>query len=180
MFGLKLKNKNNNKSVNSQSERGFTLIESLVAITILLIAITGPLVLAKQGVISSRLAKNQITAFYLAQDVIEFVRNKRDSNFLGGGNWLSGLDDCIGSGNKCEIDTTSNTISSCGPTCPLLRESSEGLYGYNLAWGETGFRRNVWVTISPSNSDEVLIEVELLWDGDNKSFTIRESMLNLR
>lgn len=61
---------------------GFTLIETLVAISILLIAITGPLGIVASSLKSSYFARDQITAFYLAQEGLEFVRNFRDTNSL--------------------------------------------------------------------------------------------------
>ncbi len=75
---------------------GFTLVEALVAISILLIAVVEPLSLTANSVSNANFAKDQITAFYLAQEGIEFIRNKRDSNYLNdaNGNWLSGLDTC--------------------------------------------------------------------------------------
>lgn len=165
------KQKNNNK-------RGFTLIEAMVAIAILLIAITGPLVLARQGLMSSRLAKNQIISFYLAQDAIEYVRSIRDSNFLSGSNWLSNLSDCVD--GYCQVDVTTSTISSCGAQCPLLRKSVDGLYGYNSGWDETGFRRNIRLyQRNLTNLSEVYLEVEIEWDFGDKNFIVRESLFDL-
>ncbi len=161
-----------------KTSAGFTLIESMVAISILLIAITGPLVVARQGLVASRFAKNQITAFYLAQDAIEYIRSVRDSNFLSGSGWLTNLTDCEGS--YCQVDVTTSLISTCGAECPLLRKSVDGLYGYNVSWSETNFRRNVRLyQRSSTNLDEVYIEVEILWDHDGKNFKVRESLFNL-
>ena len=80
----------------SNVSAGFTLVEALVAISILLIAVVEPLSLVANSVQNANFAKDQITSFYLAQEGIEFIRNKRDSNYLNdpGGDWLSGLDTC--------------------------------------------------------------------------------------
>jgi len=175
MFFKRIK-KNKIFSINTSS--GFTLIESMVAISILLIAITGPLVMATQGLRSSRFAKNQIIAFYLAQDTIEYVRSIRDSNFLSGSSWLTNLTDCVN--GYCQVDVTTSNISTCGAECPLLRKSIEGLYGYNTGWSEIGFRRNVRIyQRSSTNLDEVYLEVEILWDNDDKNFIVRESLFDL-
>ena len=88
-------NKSNKKKKYTQR---FTLIEALVAIAILLIAVVEPLSLTANSVKNANFAKDQITSFYLAQEGIEFVRNKRDTNVLNGltgTNWLSGLENCL-------------------------------------------------------------------------------------
>lgn len=84
-------------SLNLSKERGFTLIEAFVAIAILLIAAVEPLSLTSNSVSNANFAKDQINASYLAQEAIEFIRNKRDTNILNGltgTNWLSGLSSC--------------------------------------------------------------------------------------
>ncbi len=73
------------KKNNTQSStRGFTIIETLVAIFILLIVTTGPLAFAQSGLRASFLARDQITAFYLAQEAIEIIKNARDTDALEG------------------------------------------------------------------------------------------------
>ena len=59
------------------SNAGFTLIESLVAISILLLSISAPLTIASKGLASSFFARDQITAFYLAQDAVEYIRDRK-------------------------------------------------------------------------------------------------------
>lgn len=61
---------------------GFTILETLVAISILLLALTAPLVIVSQALRSSYFSRDQITAYYLAQEAIEYLRNKRDNQGL--------------------------------------------------------------------------------------------------
>ena len=63
-------------------KKGFTLIETMVAITVLMTAIVGPMEIASKALFSSYYARDQITAYYLAQEGIEIVRAKRDSYVL--------------------------------------------------------------------------------------------------
>jgi prepilin-type N-terminal cleavage/methylation domain-containing protein len=62
------------------NQHGFSLIETLIAVSILMIAITGPLALVQAGLFSSIHQRNQVTATYLAQEALEYVKNLRDSN----------------------------------------------------------------------------------------------------
>jgi prepilin-type N-terminal cleavage/methylation domain-containing protein len=163
-----------------KTSRGFSLIETLVAISILLLAITGPMVLVQRSIVASRLSRSQITAFYLTQEVMEFIRNIRDNNYLTGeSDWLVGLEDCVGTGDKCIIDSTDNTISSCGVSCPVLKKSSEGLYGYGASWEESNFLREINIIQSNENINEIFVDVDVYWDGGSKNFKGRESIFKI-
>lgn len=178
----KIKNQNRqflkNKNYQIKTGSGFTLVETMVAITVLLLAIVGPMTLAQQGISSSRASKNQITAYYLAQEAFEYVRNQRDYNILNGKNLLFGLANCLG--DSCIIDSINDDVSACGASCDLLRESPEGLFGYDGSWTETDFRRKVFIVPSGMNSDEIVVEVTMSWDNDTKTFMTKESLFDTR
>lgn len=96
---------------------GFTLVEALVAISILMIAIASPMTLAQKGLSTATLSKDQMTATFLAQDAIEAVKNIRDQIALDPNNesdidWLQGRSsdkNGIGLG-PCICDTKNGDI----------------------------------------------------------------------
>lgn len=61
---------------------GFTLIETLVAVTIIAFAVTGPLFTASRALVAAEIARDQLTASYLAQEGVEYVRAMRDTEYL--------------------------------------------------------------------------------------------------
>jgi Tfp pilus assembly protein PilV len=61
---------------------GFSLVETLVAISILLIVITGPMSIAMRTAKSSSFASEQIQAFFLAQEGLELAQKARDEYLL--------------------------------------------------------------------------------------------------
>jgi len=108
-------------------QKGFSVIEALVAIAILSVAVAAPLTVASRGLIAAVHAKNQITAFYLAQEAVEFIRNRRDEATLSGINWLSGITPAsCRMGNKCTIDVINNSFSACGFSCSPLKFNQNG------------------------------------------------------
>jgi type II secretory pathway pseudopilin PulG len=89
-------------------KKGFSLLETMVAITILMTTIVGPLALASKGIVFADYVKNEITGFYLAQEAVEAIRNIRDGNIKNAGDWLEVIkQQCTdGNGNSvpCQID----------------------------------------------------------------------------
>jgi type II secretory pathway pseudopilin PulG len=147
---LKFFTKNNNSlkprktKVSLRDESGFTIMETLVAIFILLLSITGPMAFSQSALRAAFQSRDQITAFYLAQDAIEFVKNRRDHNILAGNDWLAGLGNCDEPGiNKgCTINTTINdgAIERCNPSGKpgCLGDNSNGLEDKPLKIYEEG------------------------------------------
>ena len=161
-----------------ERERGFTLIEALVAISILLFAIAGPLTIASRGVLSSNVARDQTTAFYLAQEAIEYVRNTRDENSLRALSWLTGLSNCVAP-SACNIDAKNKTVSVCSGQCATLLLDSNHFYN-NLSGNPTLFRRTV--SITSLNAVEAAISVTVSWQPSflavPRTFTVRENIFN--
>lgn len=62
--------------------KGFTLVETMIAVTILTFAVAGPLFTASRAIVAAQLARDQLIASYLAQEGIEHVRAMRDNEYL--------------------------------------------------------------------------------------------------
>lgn len=159
----------NLKIINYQlkSNRGFTLIETLVAISILMIAVASPLTITQKGLASAIYAKDQIIASYLAQDAIEYLKNASDRNVAEGNNWLRGGKDiknpCAG---KCSVDTNNDVIKDCGGLClPLKYDSVSGIYNHT-ATDQSQFTRSITVNEKVSGI-EALVTVNISWADKN-------------
>lgn len=62
--------------------KGFTLIETFVAITILLIVVLGPMSLLSSALKNSRYVKDEIIATHLAQEGVELMIHQRNNESL--------------------------------------------------------------------------------------------------
>lgn len=168
--------------------KGFTLMETLIALVILSVAITGPLALVQRAINASTFAQGQVVASFLAQGVIEYVRNLRDNNDLQGNFWLDNesggqLTSCTkdipcGLGDLVSVGNPVATCDTFGPTGCLLKfnadenSSSYGVYGYQSGWQNTNITRKFWV--EAIGSDEAVITVEVTWKA---SGTITNSVV---
>lgn len=142
---------------------------------ILATAVAGPLSIASRGLNTSLVTKDQITAFFLAQDAIEYVRYVRDSNRLKGADWLTGsggssagidLVTACGGANGCYLDSTQNSPSTpqaCSGTCPTLYyNTASGLYTYTTSGNtKTLFTRRI--QLQNVGTKEYRIYVTVSW-----------------
>ena len=160
-----------------RAQVGFTLVETLVAISVLLVSLAGPLTIATKGLSTSLFARDQVVAFYLAGEAVEYVRNVRDTNILNNRPWLTGLDACFGSG-MCAVDVKNSRVDDCAGACaPLRYDPLTDFYSYS-AGDASPFRRTVSMTTV--NADEVSINVTVSWKTGalTKQFSIQEHILN--
>ena len=171
------------KNKNS-SQRGFTLVESLVAISILLVAIAGPLTLVVKALQLSNYATTRVAAGFLAQDALEYIRNIKDTNALAGNLWLSGIPSQCFYPTFCAIDTTqaiSGAFVLCpSNVCPPLHQNGT-TFSYNqvLSDTETIFTRSVqFKDAYNSGSDDKFVFVTISWQvsGVSKSMTVQTSL----
>lgn len=163
--------------------RGFTLIETMIAISLLTIAIVAPMTLTMQSLQTAYYARDQITASNLAQEAIESVRSIRDGNILNnaeGGTTVNLLNG-IPIGSNFTIDARTNITQTCNSGVCLPLQTDGNLYGYQSGWTNTNFIRTVLATYvpGPGVSDEIRVSVTVTWQTGklkSKSFTLYENM----
>lgn len=175
---------------NNFNNKGFTLIETLVAVLILATAIAGPLSIASRSLNTALVAKDQIVAYYLAQDAVEYIRFKRDTACLMGGSpcdsgvWLATVASCITT-DGCNVDSTTDVVDACGnSTC-----SASGDIG-RMRFNTTSQTYNATGTVLPlftriikitGSGNEVLVTVTVSWNdigSVTRSVNVKESILN--
>lgn len=180
MFKKTINNRygNNFSSKERKISNGFSLIETLVAISILVLIITGPLVLVNKSLTLIKIAKKRVIASYLAQEGVEYARNIRDENLLKGNDWLSGMDQCID--NKCTIDAIHEKINLCSEACDNLKfNKSKKFYNQESVTTtniDTKFKREISLK-ELQKGEEVSILVEVSWEGGN-SVKVEDILLN--
>lgn len=166
-----------------KATHGFTLVETLVAVSILTVAVASALSLTARSLSTAYYARDQITAFHLAQEAVETVRHARDGNILLNAfgterDLLDGIPSVTG--QPFTVDTTNDNMNLCPSSgiCPPLRTDGT-LYGYNSGWTPTTFTRSVRAEFVGGSLDEVRVSVTVSWKSGSfqtRSFTISENL----
>ncbi|HEV3244890.1 MAG TPA: prepilin-type N-terminal cleavage/methylation domain-containing protein [Candidatus Paceibacterota bacterium] len=137
-------------------QTGFTLIETMVAISLLMLALIPPMSLAAQALTTAYYARNQVTAYYLAQEGIEIVRAVRDANIIAiaEGNSSANIFDGIPYGTTAAtapaftvdaLQVTSSALDTCTSSgCPPL-QTNGSVYGYAPGCEPSG-TNGTWTT----------------------------------
>lgn len=166
-----------------QRVEGFTLIETLIAVLLLATALAGPLTIAAKGLSAALIARDQMVAFYLAQEGVEYVRFVRDSNKLSGDPWLTNLSACTGA-DGCTIEPSSADVDACSGTCPVLNRYENGnqvLFTYGLGNATPQqFVRTIKLSTPPTGEiSEVVLSVTVTWraqSGLTRTVVVRENL----
>ncbi|MEI7765199.1 MAG: prepilin-type N-terminal cleavage/methylation domain-containing protein [bacterium] len=171
------------------NKKGFTLIETMVALFIFSVSIMTVMSVLSQGISSTNYAKNKIVAEYLSQEGIEYIRNIRDTYQLYSSDantgWGLFVQKLQGHGCRekgCYFDNDENKLEqgempitgisfySCGDKCPnFLYSPSTGKYNYYD--GDTSvFSRKILV--NQIDDDNLKITSEVTWKSGNQTGTI--------
>ncbi len=181
----------------SNERGGFTLIETLVAISLLTMAIVAPVTLTNQSLQSAYYARDQITAFYLAQEAVEAIRALRDNQILliatsGNASGINLFGNIPSNDQPFTVDAhrlsnPSQEITDCSsPTdpssCPPLQTNGV-LYGYaqgESGWTNTNFTRWVVASYVPgSSNNEIRVTATVTWKSAafaTRSFSLSENL----
>ena len=168
---------------HNNKKAGFTLVETLVAITILMVSIVGPLTIASKGLVAAVGSRDQVIASYLAQDALEYIKNMRDDALLvnsstGWGTFLSNFSTANCTTSVCGIETSPTHVGgsysqgsmfSCVggnySKCSLYIDSQYSYYTHNSKPTTTLFTRTFIVTQEtvPGLPDAALVTVTVTW-----------------
>jgi prepilin-type N-terminal cleavage/methylation domain-containing protein len=174
--------------------KGFTLLETMIAVTILTLSISGPLLAASRALVLAEISRDQLTASYLAQEGIEYVRAMRDDAYLD--NYRAGSQDlsnaawddftagalawsitqCVSS--SCTLDPTqpmgygvNKALNRYTAPAPLYLSNS--IYTQQTVGTKTPFTRTIQATATSANEEQVVSTVS--WSFHGTTYTVAVS-----
>lgn len=176
--------------IKKHLQSGFSLVETLVAITILLVVIIGPMTISSTTAKSTSFASEQVIAFFLAQEGVELAQKARDDmilrNFLDATDsdydpnpWSDFTDDSSGpyeecyTSSGCGLELNTDSVGSlatpidCASDCQLYLDTSAGAnrsrYTYTSGGNtETPFTREIFFQ-NDGIDEEVRVISRVTW-----------------
>ena len=144
-----------------QKNKAFTLVETLVAISIFTVSLLGIMSVLASSISSTNYAKQKMTATYLAQEGIEYVRNMRDT-------------DVLASVNNHPAGWTVFKLA-----LPLPSNTPSDIF-YPTTSGFSSFTRTITADTTTFGSDEVKITSTVTWNQGSgvQNVTFSENLFN--
>lgn len=139
------------------NQKGFTLVESMIAVGLLVTGVVGVLTLVSRSIGFSGLAFNRLTAANLAQEGIEVVRNIRDTNWINGLAWDNGLAD-----GDYQLDYSSKPPLAAYDPAQTLSLDDNGYFNYAIGKA-TVYQRKI--TIKHMGADQIQVKATVSWIG---------------
>jgi len=176
--------------IRNTIQAGFSLVETLVAITILLLVMIGPMTISSTTAKSTSFASEQVTAFFLAQEGIELAQKARDDmlldnissparDLLSNTMWDDFADDVNGDYADCyssagcalEIETddvgTVTAVDECSLSsdCRLYRSESTNAVRSRFTYSDVGTEPTLFTRAIKfiESGDEVHVESIVTW-----------------
>lgn len=177
--------------------KGYSLVEVMVAITILMLSIVGPMVIAAKSYQSAQYARQQTTAFFLAQEGITAANTLRNNGGVDAytdasvdpWDWSSdaALDPCF-EADGCNIDfrdaTLLDNIVDCttADACTLLFDAEASRAAFQHVSGTPSPYTRV-ITFELVSAEEVLVTSRVSWNaqllGGSQEIVLSTSLFNL-
>lgn len=219
-FKFKIKNKKNSSLAQKSMVKGFThtpkfgvtpkgggftLVETLVAVSIFTVSVLALLVILSSSIANVSYAKKKIIAGYLAQEGVEYMRNMRDTFVLYSSSSQNGWDAFITKTSLCDIivDNTKScyfddanlfnggimpmvnlvSVTACGAACPVMLYdataggATEGRYNYSSGI-TTDYIRKIKITLISPDEIKVSSTVSWLQGSGVYSVTLSEDLFN--
>jgi type II secretory pathway pseudopilin PulG len=138
------------------NQKGYLLIESVVAITLLIVGFLGMLALLSNSIALNRVVNDQFIGNYLAMEGVEVIKNLIDGNIIQGKPWNENINN-----GDFEVSYASSQLEP-DQRRRLLFDSANNKYNYQTGT-QTAFIRVVSIEFIDAN--EVKVNSIVKWSG---------------
>lgn len=163
---------------NKQKQQGFTLIEVLLALSIILIGLVGIFRVEVYALDAARVANEKFRATFLAQEGIEIVKSIRDTNWLNERSWDAGLG--VTANSNVEYDST-----ALNDVADNLYLNGSNIYTHNAVGATpTIFSRHIEIAYPADGDGVVYMQVKCVVDfvlkGKTHTVSVEEHLYDWR
>lgn len=163
---------------------GQSLVEAMIAISLLLIGFLGTITLINRSVGLTRVVADTYVGTYLASEGIEVTKNLIDANYIANRNFNNGFALCV---NGCDWELENDTTWENKPPQPYTTGTAftfdpfTGRYSYANSGIATTFKRKVTVTLKGSTGNEISVVSRVDWKargGGISSVSLEDHFFN--
>ena len=137
---------------------GFSLIESLVAISILIIGVLSAFILVIRSLSSTPLIQGRLIASNLGQEGIELIRQIRDTNFINSRSWRTNLDS-----GEYQIDGLNKILEKFDASMFLKFDDANLIYNYENGNNFPYFFQRKIIISNGNSANEMKLNVIVTW-----------------
>jgi hypothetical protein len=166
-------------------EKGFSLLETIIAIFILSVGIIGIASLINRTAALGTVVKNQLIASHLAQEGIELMHNLRNTNWVQGSTWENGLTivNCQPTplvATACPIMATLDFNSAIITPTSIPADWIMSWNGANYIHDPTDgfFSRHIEISYEEDTDNVIFMEVKSIVEWDGKTMEVEERLYN--
>lgn len=160
-----------------QYNKGFTMVEALVAVAIFSFSLTAIIFVSGRSVSDVNISKNRLAATYLGQEGIEMIRNFRDTNIIT--DPVGGFDAfvLVLDNSECTSSAGCNINASDFPTSPSSFVACSNISACNISG--TNFSRII--KVSKINSSLIKVTSTVNWSKDKiiNTVSMTENLFNI-
>ncbi|MBI3888490.1 prepilin-type N-terminal cleavage/methylation domain-containing protein [Candidatus Nomurabacteria bacterium] len=170
----------------NKTNKAFTLVETLVAISIFSMSLLGLMSILASSISSTTYAKQKIVGAYLAQEGIEYLRNMRDTSVLysvtgqiGWDSFKTKLASCV-PGSECGFvkPVVPFNVSLCTALSQCKLYINNGGYDTVSSGTDSGFVRKVWMTTINANDVRIFSKVSWTQSSGTSNVSFSEDLFN--
>lgn len=159
------------------TRRGQALIESIVAMSVLIIGFLAVLTLLNQSYGLNRSVADNLTATYLASEGVEMVKNIIDTNAKNGTTWND-----VGVTLPGDYILAPDGRSLVAGNPALYYDTTANTYTYD-SFGTRRSPFSRWIHVEFPGPDELMVDVTVSWTGRggvNEKTVLEDHFLNWR
>lgn len=164
--------------IQGSKNSGFSLMEVMMAIFIILVGLVGVMALISKSITAGSQSASRLIAANLAQEGIEVVKNIRELNYDPATGWDTWHANIINGTYSVQYDSQ---VFGSSANNFLYFHASTGLYDYNAGGGTLSpLRRSITLTRMSASSTDVISTVTWTERGNNKSVIVEDILWNWR
>src|SRR3989344_3246346 len=142
------------------NNKGYFLIELMIAISILTVGFLGFLTLVSRAISTNRVISDYLTANYLAAEGIELIKNVIDTNYLRP---MTPFNQGLANNGDYEMDYYDSGPTNVTGSPANFLYYKNGFYSYDASGNQMPFKRTINIYSDIATPDKMKVKSTVTW-----------------